>query len=58
MVGLLVAGEKLTSRRCEQEFGVARDTAARDYCSLLVELGLATRQGRGRSTSYALPSKT
>jgi ATP-dependent DNA helicase RecG len=51
MVRLLAAGEKLTSRRCEVEFGVTRDTAARDF-SLLIELGLAIRQGRGRSTSY------
>jgi len=29
MVALLVSGEKLTSRRCEDEFGVTRDTAAR-----------------------------
>jgi ATP-dependent DNA helicase RecG len=57
MVALLVAGEKLTSRRCEQEFGVTRDTAATDF-SLLMELGLAIRQGRGRSTSYLLASKT
>lgn len=56
MVALLVAGEKLTSRRCEQEFGITRDTATRDF-SLLLELGLATRQGRGRSTSYVLASK-
>ena len=39
MVVLLVAGEKLTSRRCEDEFGVTRDTAARDF-NLLMELGL------------------
>jgi ATP-dependent DNA helicase RecG len=57
MVALLVAGEKLTSRRCEDEFGVTRDTAARDF-NLLMELGLASRQGRGRSTSYILTAKT
>ena len=56
MVALLVAGEKLTSRRCEQEFGITRDTAARDF-GLLMELGLAMRQGRGRSTSSVLASK-
>ena len=56
MVALLVAGEKLTSRRCEDEFGVTRDTAARDF-NLLMELGLASRQGRGRSTSYVLATK-
>ena len=56
MVGLLVAGEKLTSRRCEEEYGVTRDTAARDF-ALLVELGLAIKQGRGRSTSYVQAAK-
>ena len=56
MVALLVAGEKLTSRRCEDEFGVTRDTAARDF-NFLMELGLASRQGHGRSTSYILAAK-
>ena len=53
IVALLVAGEKLTSRKCEEEFGVTRDTAARDF-GLLMKLGVATRQGSGRSTSYVL----
>jgi predicted HTH transcriptional regulator len=53
---LLVAGEKLTSRRCEEEFGITRDTAARDF-GLLMELGVAIRQGSGRSTSYVLAVK-
>jgi ATP-dependent DNA helicase RecG len=57
MVALLVAGEKLTSRRCEQEFGVTRDTASRDF-TLLMQLKLASRQGRGRATSYVLANKT
>jgi len=56
MVALLVQGEKLTSRRCEDEFGVTRDTATRDF-ALLMDLGLAKRQGRGRSTSYVFASK-
>jgi predicted HTH transcriptional regulator len=56
MVALLVAGEKLTSRRCEDEFGVTRDTAARGF-NFLMEVGLASRQGRGRSTSYILAAK-
>jgi len=56
MLALLVAGEKLTSRRCEQEFGITRDTASRDF-ALLMELGLADRQGRGRATSYILFTK-
>jgi ATP-dependent DNA helicase RecG len=33
MVALLVAGEKLTSRRCEQEFRVTRDAAAKVLAS-------------------------
>ncbi|MDR3567194.1 MAG: helix-turn-helix domain-containing protein [Syntrophobacteraceae bacterium] len=57
MVSLLVRGEVLTSRRCEEEFGVTRDTASRDF-SILIKLGLATREGRGRSTRYLLPAKT
>jgi hypothetical protein len=44
MVLCLLRGEKLTSQRCEQKFGVTRDTAAMDF-SLLMELGLVTRQG-------------
>ena len=56
MLALLVAGEKLTSRRCEHEFGITRDTATRDF-GWLMELGLAVRQGRGRSTSYVLAGK-
>jgi predicted HTH transcriptional regulator len=56
MVALLVAGEKLTSRRCEEEFGITRDTATRDF-GLLMELGIAARKGSGRSTSYVLAVK-
>ena len=56
MAGLPAAGEKLTSRRCEEEFGITRDTAARDF-SFLLELGVATRQGSGRSTSYVFAVK-
>jgi predicted HTH transcriptional regulator len=55
MLAMLVDGEKLTSRRCEKEFGVTRDTATRDF-ALLMQVGLAVRQGRGRSTSYILAS--
>jgi len=57
IVSLLVAGETLTSRRCETEFGVTRDTASRDF-GLLMELGLARRQGQGRATSYLLRDQT
>lgn len=51
MVLLLVEGEELTSRRCETEFGITRDTASRDF-KLLIELGLARKIGSGRSTRY------
>jgi predicted HTH transcriptional regulator len=53
MVALLAAGEELTSRRCETEFGVTRDTTARDF-ALLVELGVARKQGKGRAVRYVL----
>jgi len=56
MVGFLLTGEKLTSRKCEQEFGITRETASRDF-ALLMSLDLADRQGRGRSTSYVMPAK-
>lgn len=57
MVAILVRGEALTSRRCEEEFHVTRDTANRDF-ALLVKLGLAVKEGKGRSTRYMLPVKT
>jgi predicted HTH transcriptional regulator len=53
MVMLLVTGEALTSRRCESEFGVTRDTATRDF-ALLQELGIAEKLGKGRSIRYIL----
>ena len=57
MLAILVQGEELTSRRCEFEFSVTRDTANRDF-DLLLELGLAKKLGRGRSTRYALGDRT
>jgi ATP-dependent DNA helicase RecG len=56
MVSILVRGEALTSRRCEEEFGVTRDTINRDF-DILMELGLAVKEGRGRSTRYILAQK-
>jgi len=41
----------------EEEFGVTRDTANRDF-NLLLELGLATKEGKGRSTRYVFAVKT
>ncbi len=57
MATMLAEGEALTSRRCEAEFGVTRDTATRDF-ALLLELGLARKEGRGRSTRYVLGAVT
>ncbi len=51
MVGLLAAGEELTSRRCEKEFGVTRPVTAKDFANL-IQLGLAEKVGSGRSTRY------
>jgi hypothetical protein len=35
MVALLVQGERLTSRRCEEDFGITRETATRDFGLLI-----------------------
>jgi predicted HTH transcriptional regulator len=51
MVGLLAVGQELTSRRCEEEFGVSRPVTAKDF-GALVRLGLAEKVGSGRSTRY------
>jgi len=56
MVGFLAEGKQLTNRGCQKEFGVGRDTVARDF-SLLKELGIARSKGRGRSTSYVLVTR-
>jgi predicted HTH transcriptional regulator len=56
MMLLLVQGEEITSRRCEVEFQVTRDTAARDF-NLLIGLDLAKKVGKGRSTRYVLGAK-
>jgi ATP-dependent DNA helicase RecG len=51
MAALLASGESLTSRRCEAEFGISRDTATRDF-ALLLKLRVAEKVGRGRSVKY------
>lgn len=51
MVLLLSAGQELTSRRCEKEFGVTRPVTVKDFTAL-VRLGLAEKVGSGRSTRY------
>ena len=52
MAALLVAGEELTSRRCESMFGITRPVTAKDFATL-VRLG-AEKVGSGRSTRYRL----
>lgn len=44
------------NRRCEQELKVTRDITTWDF-SLLMNIGLAKRQSRGRSTSYIFAGK-
>jgi predicted HTH transcriptional regulator len=56
MVEMLLQGEELTSRKCEQRFGITRDTANRDF-AVLVKSGVAVRVGAGRSTVYVLRSR-
>jgi predicted HTH transcriptional regulator len=51
MAALLVQGEALTSRRCEKDFRVTRDTTSRDFVKLIA-LGIAEPRGQGRSRHY------
>ncbi len=51
MAGMLIRGEELTSRLCEERFGVTRDTANRDFKGLM-SLGIAEPRGGGRSRHY------
>jgi len=57
MVALLVQGEQLTSRRCENEFGITRDTTNRDF-KHLISLDLVEPRGKGRSRHYVLKVST
>ena len=56
MVLMLLQGKVLTSRKCEQRFGITRDTANRDF-EMLIKSGIAVRTGAGRSTAYVLRSR-
>jgi predicted HTH transcriptional regulator len=53
MLLLLVQGDELTSRKCEELFSVTRETANQDFVRLL-KMGLLRKVGRGRSTHYVL----
>ena len=53
MVAFLLTGEKLTSRTCEELYGVSRYTANQDFGRLL-ELDIIRKVGSGRSVYYLL----
>jgi len=55
MMQWLVEGKELTSRQCEEEFGVTRPVTASDL-GKLVEFGLAEKLGGGHTTRYRLKS--
>ncbi len=52
-LGEKLKNEVLTSGICERKFGITRPTASSDF-ALLVRLGLAVKQGKGRATRYVL----
>jgi len=51
MAAMLIRGEDLTSRVCEERFGVTRDTANRDF-KMLIAVGIAEARGSGRARHY------
>ena len=51
MVARLAAGEELTSRACQDRYGLSPQALYRDF-QKLVRLGIASRSGAGRSTRY------
>jgi len=55
MVKLLVEGKELTSRECEEKFGITRPVVTKDF-GKLIEIGIAEQFGAGRSTKYRLKS--
>ncbi len=55
MAELLADGKGLTSRDCQERFGISGVTAAADF-KILVDLGIAERIGKGRSTRYVFQS--
>jgi predicted HTH transcriptional regulator len=55
MIALLIQGQELTSRKCQELFGISGPTAAADFQTLM-EAGLARKVGKGRSTRYVLDS--
>ena len=51
MAELLASSKALTSRGCQERFGISGVTAAADF-KVLVGLGIAERVGKGRGTRY------
>ena len=51
MAEALALGESLTSRECQERYGVSGVVVARDFKALL-EAGVAERVGKGRGTRY------
>jgi predicted HTH transcriptional regulator len=56
IMALLVQGKSLTSRLCEQTFGITRDTANRDF-KYLISLNLIEPKGKGRGRYYTLKGR-
>jgi ATP-dependent DNA helicase RecG len=56
MVRRLVRGEELTSRRCQELYGISPQALHGDF-QKLVSLGLAERTGSGRSARYVLGTR-
>lgn len=55
MAELLLQSQEVTSRKCQELFGVSGPTAAADF-QALIDAGLAKKVGKGRSTRYVLDS--
>jgi len=55
MAELLLQTQELTSRKCQELFGISSPTAAADF-QTLIEAGIAKKVGKGRSTRYVLDS--
>ena len=53
MLVLLLKGEKLTNRKCQEILFISAPTVAADFQALL-KAGLIERRGRGRSISYII----
>jgi predicted HTH transcriptional regulator len=55
MAAMLTEGQFLSSKKCQELFGVTRETVNRDF-EVLLKANIATRKGKGRSTVYVYNS--